>query len=118
MRKLNTIQTQENLNEVYACDEPGNGGASHIYKITDLDEHTLIYISFQNGPRAEAGSTRGILDTDLLEIVRDRMKSFQSGEFASEYTERALVAVEEALYQMNLRVENRIRRGVLGKLKK
>ena len=29
MRKLNTIQKRENLNEVFAADEIGPGGANH-----------------------------------------------------------------------------------------
>ena len=31
MRKLDTIQKRENLNEIYAIDEKGNGGANHKY---------------------------------------------------------------------------------------
>ena len=38
MRKLETIQTKENLNEVYAMDEPGNGGACHLYNIIPADK--------------------------------------------------------------------------------
>lgn len=33
MEKLATIQKREKLNEVYAVDEKGNGGANHEYVI-------------------------------------------------------------------------------------
>lgn len=51
---------------------------------------------------------------DLLEIVMDRLKSFQYGPFTSHYNEHALKHIEEALYCMNARVEDRIERNVLG----
>ena len=34
MRKLETIQNNENLNDVFAADEIGPGGANHEYHIT------------------------------------------------------------------------------------
>lgn len=55
---------------------------------------------------------------DLLEIVMDRLKSFQYGPFTSHYNEHALKHIEEALYCMNARVEDRIERNVLGTKKK
>lgn len=119
MRKLHTIQTQAKLNNVYAVDETGVGGANHLYMITDLlNTDTLASIRFQTGARKNPESISGVLEADLLEIVRDRLKAFQAGEFACEYNARALKAVEEALYQMNLRVEDRLSRGVMGQEKK
>lgn len=117
MRKLSTIQKRENLNEVFAIDEPGNGGANHRYEIDcpvseQLKASTII--QFQNGARKLPDSIHGILDTDLLEIVRDRLKSFQCGEFACRENACALTHIEEALMWMNRRVEDRIERNVLG----
>ena len=121
MRKLSTIQKQEKLNEVYAVDEKGNGGANHIYKIfkklpegSKLVANQEVYINFQNGARNEWGSVCGIIDSDLLEIVRDRLKGFQSGDFKSEYNKKALEHIEIALMYLNRRVEDRIERNVLG----
>lgn len=115
-RKLETIQTKENLNSVYSSDEIGPGGAYHEYKISRNDNgNELTTIKFQNGPRKESNSTHGVLDGDLLEIVRDRMTSFQNGPFASEYNAEALMHIEEALKALNRRVEDRISRNVLGK---
>ena len=120
MRKLNTIQKRERLNTVVAIDEPGNGSACHEYMINEhvSDPHTvgrnMAVIKFQNGPRNVEGSTHGVIDSDLLEIVRDRLKGFQSGEFATRENACALTHIEEALMWLNRRVEGRIERNVLG----
>lgn len=119
MRKLSTIQKRENLNSVYAVDEIGPGGANHEYSIvpfgTSGESLDFARIQFQCGPRKEENSIHGVIDTDLLEIVRDRLKAFQAGPFSSEYNEKALEHIEEALMWMNRRVEDRIERNVLGK---
>ena len=118
MRELNTIQKRGKLNKVYAVDEKGNGGANHLYQI-DLqlendDCDMVYYVSFQNGARKLEDSIHGALDTDLLEIVRDRLIGFQGGEFATRDNAVALTHIEEALMWMNRRVEDRIEREVLG----
>lgn len=113
MRKLNTIQKRENLNTVLVIDEPGSGGANHRYIVETPGEEDFI-IQFQDGPRNEKDSVCGIVDTDLLEIVRDRLKGFQGGEYATRENAIALTHVEEALLWLNKRVEDRIERSVLG----
>lgn len=115
-RKLSTIQKRENLNAVYAIDEAGCGGANHAYRIIipNGGKYPSQDIQFQNGPRKDSDSIHGVLDTDLLEIVRDRLKGFQSGEFACRENACALTHIEEALMWMNRRVEDRIERNVLG----
>ena len=120
MRELNTIQKREKLNQVFAADEKGNGGANHQYNIIGLpiSENGMgqfqEIIRFQNGARKLSDSVHGVLDTDLLEIVRDRLKGFQSGEFACRENACALTHIEEALMWMNRRVEDRIERSVIG----
>ena len=118
MRKLETIQTKENLNDVFAADEIGPGGANHEYHITlnngkDTASDVAI-IQMQKGPRKNVDSIHGVIDSDLLEIVRDRLKAFQAGPFASEYNAQALTHIEQALTWMNKRVEDIIKRNVLG----
>lgn len=119
-RKLSTIQKREKLNDVYAMNERGNGGANHTYAVhkcgnnTVFETESLAVIQFQDGARKIPDSTPGVLDTDLLEIVRDRLKGFQSGEFACRENACALTHIEEALMWMNRRVEDRIERDVLG----
>lgn len=116
MEKLSTVQKRENLNNVFVCDEPGNGGANHEYLITDNNEPADVYvrIQMQNGARKLPDSIHGVLDTDLLEIVRHRLQSFQKGQFATRENAIALTHIEEALLWMNKRVEDRIERNVLG----
>lgn len=118
MRTLSTIQKREKLNTVVAVDEPGNGGACHEYAIhanpQTEDARVMAVIQFQNGPRNDENSIPGVIDTDLLEIVRDRLKGFQAGEFATRENACALTHIEEALMWLNRRVEDRIERQVLG----
>lgn len=122
MRELITIQKREKLNKVFAIDELGSGGANHRYEITgdipveagSLPAEDTTIIQFQCGPRKMIDSIHGVIDTDLLEIVRDRLKGFQSGEFASRENACALTHIEEALMWLNRRVEDRIERNVLG----
>lgn len=128
MEKLITIQKREKLNEVYAVDEKGNGGANHRYIIAKVTEMpfscgdtilgTIGDIHFQNGPRNSEGSQHGVLDTDLLEKTRHRLECFQAGPYASEYNAKALEHIELALMYINRRVEDRIERNVLGTNKK
>lgn len=117
-QKLSTIQKNHNLNEVWRNGEPGPGGAYHSYSVYhDIDperDDTRTDIAFQKGPRNTDGSIGGVLDVDLLEIVRDRLKCFQAGEFACRENACALTHIEEALMWMNKRVEDRAERNVLG----
>jgi hypothetical protein len=119
-RKLSTIQKRENLNKIFSTDQEGPGGAHHSYKIVDNcdDEKVYAYILLQNGPRKEENSIHGVIDGDLLEIVRDRLKSFQAGPYSSKENEQALNHIEEALMWLNRRVEDRLERNVLGKYEK
>lgn len=119
MEKLSTIQKRENLNNIYVLDDKGNGGAHHKYLVAGGETGTGEYkvyetIKFQNGARKLEDSIHGVLDTDLLEIVRHRLSYFQQGQFATRENAIALTHIEEALLWMNKRVEDRIERGVLG----
>lgn len=121
MKELSTIQKREKLNRVFAVGEKGPGGAYHQYLVVSdvgLHEPKEQEIEFQKGPRNESASVQGVIDSDLLEIVRDRLKSFQSGSYASRENACALTHIEEALMWMNRRVEDRIERQVLGTYQK
>lgn len=126
MKKLDTIQKREKLNDIYAIGEKGPGGAKHIYfvrskdtfKNNDREPLFAEYIDFQHGARKEDNSQHGFIDSDLLEIVRDRLIAFQDGPFASEYNAQALKGVEDALHWLNKRIEDRIERNILGENKK
>jgi hypothetical protein len=117
-KKLSTIQKIEKLNAVYAVGEVGPGGGYHRYRIVSAENGkepaVLADIQFQRGPRGINSSEDGVLDADLLEIIRDRLKLFQEGEFETLYNDKALEHVEEALMWLNRRVEDRAERNVLG----
>lgn len=111
---------------IEVVDEPGAGGASHRYIIRGFDIGTnasvwsmpdrpedATEILFQNGPIPEKG-TNGITQEALLEIVIDRLRSFQSGPFASRENAIALTKIEEAKMWLQQRTRNRIERGVEG----
>ena len=133
MKKLIPIQKLENLNDVFALDEPGPGGACHLYEVVKLNtgriceedgtfrtrpENMLLTVQMQEGPRNSLDAIHGVLDTDLLEIVRDRLTAFQAGPYACRENACALTHIVEALLWMNKRVEDRITRGVLGTYEK
>ncbi len=121
MKELSTIQKREKLNRVFSVDQPGPGGANHEYLIVSdigLMEPKETKIQMQCGARKEEGAIHGVIDTDLLEIVRDRLKAFQAGPFSSRENACALTHIEEALMWMNRRVEDRIERNVLGTMNK
>ena len=124
--KISTIQKRENLNKVYRVGDIGPGGAYHDYEIHSEkipgDDPTqgfiLATISFQKGPRKDPNAQHGVLDNDLLEIVRDRLQHFQKGEYSTRENACALTHIEEALMWLNKRVEDRIERSVLGTYEK
>lgn len=121
--KLSTIQKREKLNEVQVIGDKGNGGAYHVYNVVSLVEEGVVSqmvgaVHFQNGARKDPKSKHGVLDTDLLEIVRHRLQCFQEGDFKTRENAVALTHIEEALLWMNKRVEDRIERNVLGTMDK
>lgn len=124
MKELSTIQKREKLNRVFAIDEKGVGNANHEYLIITAHDKAIcatpkeIKIVFQKGPRKSDDSINGVIDSDLLEIVRDRLKGFQSGEYSTRENAIALTHIEEALLWLNKRVEDRIERDVLGTYEK
>lgn len=124
MEKLNTIQKHHNLNDVCRLGEEGPGGAYHTYGVLlkgaeyETTEDYAHLIEFQRGPRSDENSRHGVTNEDLLEIVRDRLKCFQKGDYATRENENALIHIEEALMWLNKRAEDRAERGVLGTMNK
>lgn len=114
------IQRTDNLNDIVFDDIEGPGNGRHHYQVfkkdaTDTVASPLLDIHFQCGARNEEGSISGVLDQDLLEIVRHRLQCFQKGGFPSRESACALTHIEEALMWLNKRKEDRKERGVLGK---
>ena len=111
--KLNGLN---DLLVITVMDEPGQGGACHEYEIrlpaTDGTNKTWP-ISFQNGPVKEAGFN-GLSQECLLAIVIDRLRSFQSGQYACRENALALTDCESALMWLQKRTRDRLARGVEG----
>lgn len=118
IRRLKTLQKTKRLNEIYAIDTKGYNGSNHQYAIVSEDfpntknkyynEEYLVdtVIQFQYGAREEEGSIPGVLDIDLLEIVKDRLLSLNEEFFTTEVT-HAIMHIESALIWMNKQAEDK-----------
>jgi hypothetical protein len=117
MDKINfRVQRSNNLNDVYVEDAAGAGNGRHRYSVSTKDEPSLILldVQFQEGARKDPDSKRGVLEADLLEIVRSRLQYFQKGDYATRENACALTHIEEALMWLAKRADDRAERGVLG----
>ena len=118
--------------ELQVLDEPGAGGAHHLYHITGFNsgsngsdpwtarhgqpaQHSMIL--FQNGPIKEFG-VNGVTQEALLAIIIDRLRSFQAGPFSCQDNQLALSCCESALGLLQKRTRDRMARGVEGKTEK
>lgn len=105
--------------KVVCLDEPGSGGACHKYEVRTFGRDggepaaTVARANFQEGPIQEYG-VNGCHQEDLLAIVIDRLRSFQSGEFSCRENAIAITKLEEALMWLNKRTADRQARGVEG----
>ena len=131
MRKLTEHITNPANAElsIEVIDEPGQGGACHMYEVTGFDttnnpsavenksghryQYGRIVILFQNGPIKEFG-VNGITQEVLLAIVIDRLRGFQSGNYKCRENAIALTKIEEALMWLQSRTRSRLARGVEG----
>lgn len=107
--------------EVRVMDEKGQGNANHRYEIVPVTDKEVeafrCCVNFQNGPIKEAG-VNGVMNEDLIAIVIDRMRGFQSGDYACRDNALALTKLEEALMWLRNRTKDRENRGVEGTHKK
>jgi hypothetical protein len=113
------IQKENNLNRVMfdpTRQEKSNG--THSYRVVARNGLVVGEIEFQNGARNEKDSMTGVLDSDLLEIVKHRLEQFQEGDFACRENAIATRKITEALMWLAKRANDRAERGVLGKHKK
>lgn len=130
--------------EIVAADEPGPGGANHVYRLRLANhlthpnratpDHTII--RFQNGPIGESG-VNGLSNEALIALVIDRIRGFQHqrlgdltppnvgvpgdfdfnsrGKFACRENAIALTHFEEGLMWLQKRTRDRQARGVEGR---
>lgn len=120
MRKLtdHIIAGKVHCNTISVMDEPGDGGACHQYLISLLGKHDSVQgtsdalLTFQNGPIDDQNPPNGIHGEDLIAICIDRLRGFQSGQFACRDNAIALTHLEDALMWLQKRTRDRMARGV------
>ena len=119
MRYLHShkVNPANDIIEIAVVDEPGAGGANHVYKVTipetEKSPTSTFYLSFQNGPIAECG-VNGITQEVLLAIIIDRLQCFQRGPFACRENALALTKGEEMQHWLHHRTKARMDRSVEG----
>jgi hypothetical protein len=130
MRELHghKVNPANDVLKIEVLDEPGSGGANHLYHITGFNsrsnpsdpwtarhgepaEHSTIL--FQNGPIAEVG-VNGVTHEALIAILIDRLEAFQKGPFANDYNAAALLHLQGAQHSLHGRTKERTGRGVEG----
>ncbi len=105
--------------EVEVLDEKGQGNANHKYQIVSVSSEEqqpvviLGTVDFQNGPIKEVG-VNGVMNEDLIAVVIDRMRGFQSGAYKCRDNALALTKLEEALMWLRNRTNERETRDVEG----
>lgn len=114
--------------DIEVVDEPGSGGANHLYIISGINATTNVSgghlgpvgqsspccaVLFQNGPIAEVG-VNGVTHEALLAVLADRLRCFQSGPYANTYNAKALEHIEAAMESLHARTRERMARGVEG----
>lgn len=70
-------------------------------------------ISWQRGPLNENGRN-GAFVIDVLEACLHQLKYFQNSKFACPENEKAISHINQALSELEIRLERRKREGVLG----
>jgi len=109
---------------ITVMDEPGDGNASHHYRISGFDAlppsreqipaaDDAADVIFQNGPIPENG-VNGLTQEALIAICIDRLEGFQSGPFACRENALALTKLQEAQMWLLKRTRDRIARNVEG----
>lgn len=113
---------------IAVLDEPGHGGACHLYYLSGFDTSTNpqwsemaqpgfmgteMFVIFQNGPINEVG-VNGVTHEALLAILADRLRGFQSGRYACPENAEALSHIEAAQSVLKSRTAARMARGVEG----
>lgn len=113
---------------IEVLDEPGAGGACHLYNLAGFNtgsnrsdpfvqrygkpaEHATIL--FQNGP-IDAVGPNGLTVEALLAVVIDRLEGFQSGPAACDENRAALLHVTRAMDYLHARTRRRLAAGTEG----
>lgn len=121
---------------ITVLDEPGAGGANHLYMISGFDTSTnpakliademdgepvdlaikqsgAVPLIFQNGAIGDVG-VNGINEQALLAVLVDRLEGFQGGPYKSNYNADALYHLQAAMHALHRRTRDRMAQGIEG----
>lgn len=121
---------------ITVLDEPGPGGANHLYMISGFDTSTnpakliadditggnmdlpvahmdAVPLIFQNGAIGDVG-VNGITHEALLAILIDRLESYQTGPYKSNYNADALYHLQAAMHVLHRQTRDRMAQGIEG----
>lgn len=116
MKNVITHHDGHGLNEcitITATDEPGPGGAHHVYVAT-VGDVEVFRLQMQKGPRNEPGSTPGMSTEAVIAVLEDILKDFQAGPFPSREGALTLTHLQQARMWCRERADERARRNALG----
>ena len=100
-KELDTIQKENNLNKIFTIDYADVTGINHEYMITLSSNNSNTMDNFCTIKFKKDSEHLGVDDSDLLEIVRDRLKCFQKGIYKCREYACAITHLEEALMWIN-----------------
>ena len=110
-------KTETSSVAAHSCGEPNPGGAHTRFRlvISNGNESLVERLHFQDGNPDE--ECNGVTNDLLLAVVLRRLQGFQAGPFACAENQCAIEGVAMALAAINVRTNNRIKRGVAGEQK-
>jgi hypothetical protein len=130
LRTIDSHQVNEANGQltIGVLDEPGPGGASHLFDIRGFNsasnpsdpfvgrygepaKHSTVL--FQQGDPSKVG-VNGVTHEALLAIVRDRITAFQAGPHACDENKLALIHLEQAIRFLQSRTRRRQEAGTEG----
>lgn len=109
MERLRNALIDEGMTYVIAGDEVADEAnpTNHDFRIyRTTDDKMVGFLHFQQGSLSEEG-VNGVLNEDLLNILIDRVESFQRSKLRCRENENALQHLYEALTWLNLRHNRR-----------
>jgi hypothetical protein len=104
-----------------ATSAEGAAEATKVFErggVNPVAAEQLCYLQFQRGPFDAPGSTPGTLGAAVIAALIDHYQGFQAGPLASRETALAITKLQEALFWLRERADERARRAVLGTMEK
>lgn len=109
-----------NIRAVNSLDEQGNPTGGSVNLRVGLTRNP-IRIQWQNGPRAKKGTKlaepNGAFVEDVIWAALQRLEFFNEGQYRDRRNSIAITKLEEALWALQDRTNDRAARGVEGKHK-